>query len=93
MSKIELPPNVRKYAESPLFSHNTVPAKLLKEHSTKAGVWGKISVCSGKLRFASVGEGASDQILDSRTPGIIVPEDPHFVEPIGAVEFKVEFYR
>ena len=64
----------------------------MRTHATKAGVWGKITVVSGQLRYR-IPEIGLDVILDPRTEGGIAPEQPHQVEPIGAVSFYVEFWR
>ena len=39
-----LPAEVVPYKRTPVFEQHSVPAGLLKRHSTKAGVWGKIVV-------------------------------------------------
>jgi len=88
-----LPDNVEKYGESPLFNEETVPAKLRSSHSTKSGVWGKVCVSEGTLKFVIVDDTADPQILSSNQHGIIKPEQAHFVEVIGPVQFKLEFYR
>jgi len=88
-----LPDGVEKYGESPLFNENTVPAKFTSNHATKAGVWGKICVSAGTLRYMVNEEGNEPQTLSANQYGIIKPEQSHFVEMIGPVEFKVEFYR
>jgi hypothetical protein len=34
-----------------------------------------------------------DHVLTPEAPGIVVPELPHHVEPLGDVEFYVEFWK
>ena len=36
---------------------------------------------------------ASDEILDPDHPGIILPDQPHLVEPLGPARMQVEFYN
>lgn len=87
-----LPKTVRPYKRTPTFEETTVPAGLLREHGTKAGVWGVINVLSGALEYIipSTGEAIT---LDPDTPGIIEPETIHRVKPLGPVSFHVEFHR
>ncbi len=89
----KIPPGVEKYAESPLFTEVSVPAKLTSRHNTKAGTWGRICVLSGSLKYI-VTDGEHDtQILTTSQAGVIVPEQYHRVEIMGPVEFKIEFFH
>ena len=87
-----LPPSVRPYKQTPVFSQDTVPAGLLKSHSTKPGVWGVITVLSGRLRYSvpATGEAA---ILSPGQPGVVEPTVSHRVKPLGEVTFSIEFWR
>lgn len=82
---------LEKYSESPLFTQDTVPEALKRDHQTKQGVWGRIVVSSGGLRYLR--EDRPAQILNSSETAMIYPQEPHSVAPIGDVTFKVEFYR
>ncbi len=46
----------------------------------------------GRLRYHVAGLGKVFE-LSPEQPGVVVPELPHRVEPLGAVSFHVEFYR
>jgi tellurite resistance-related uncharacterized protein len=94
-----LPPGLVPYRRTPEFSETTVPAALRRRHSTKAGVWARICVVRGSLRYrileahaveASVAE---EHVLLPGRPGVVEPEVPHEVEPLGEVRFYVEFLR
>lgn len=87
-----LPDNVVAYKRTPIFDQNSVPAGLRSQHATKDGVWGLIVVLEGQLllRFPEAG---SQRLLEPHTPGVIEPRQAHDVEPIGSVNFFVEFYR
>ena len=87
-----LPSGVRAYKKTPVFTQDTVPAGLLKDHATKDGIWGVIHVLSGELQLIYAD---GDDVHDLRpgVSGIIEPAQPHHVTPIGAVEFYVEFHR
>ncbi len=67
------------YKSTPVFDENTLPAGLRKEHRTKVGVWGIIRVLEGRLRYRVL-DPASETTLDSENPGLIFPDQPHFVE-------------
>jgi hypothetical protein len=55
-------------------------------------VWARILVHEGVLRYHVESRGVHVD-LTPETPGTVVPELPHHVEPRGAVRFHVEFYR
>ena len=90
--RLELPAEFVAYKQTPEFGEATIPAGLLREHTTRAGVWGKIVVLAGCLRYHVEALGLT-MTLTPDTPGIVAPELPHRVEAIGAVRFFVEFYR
>ncbi len=77
------------YRTTPVFDENSLPAALRREHRTKAGVWGFIRVLEGRLRLERAD---TAETLDAATPGLIEPEEPHSVTPLGAMRMQVEFY-
>lgn len=92
----ELPANAVAYKRTPDFTAATIPAGLLRAHRTKAGVWGRIVVTAGVLRYrihAAEGEPEEEHLLDAQHPGVVQPERPHEVAPVGEVSFHVEFLR
>jgi len=90
--RFEFPEGFECYRSTPVFHEDSVPAGLRRDHTTRAGVWGRIVVETGTLRYMV---DALDRIfeLDPRNPGTVVPEMPHRVEPVGTVRFRVEFWR
>src|SRR5688572_32440003 len=88
----ELPDDVQAYKRTDVFTETTVPAGLRKDHATKAGVWGRIVVDEGRLRYEVPPVSRSFDLAPG-TPGIVVPELRHHVTPIGAGRFSVEFLR
>lgn len=90
--KFELPNGFTAYKRTPIFTEESVPAALRKDHSTRAGVWAKIIVEEGKVRYR-VPALEADMELSQDKIGIVVPEVPHNVEPLGATRFFVEFYK
>jgi tellurite resistance-related uncharacterized protein len=79
------------YKSTPVFDEETLPAGLRREHRTKAGVWGVIRMIEGRLRltFTATGE---ERILSPSAPGLVRPEEPHLVAPLGAMRMQVDFY-
>ncbi len=87
-----LPEGVASYSRTPEFTEKTVPSKLLRDHSTKSGVWGVIRVLSGTLRY-TIPSRQEEVVLSPDQCGIVEPDVLHHVTPLGSVVFYVEFYR
>jgi tellurite resistance-related uncharacterized protein len=87
----QLPDSVTAYKRTPEFNEATVPQGLLKNHSTKSGVWGVITVLSGELEYTICDGGV--EILSPSCYGIVEPEVIHHIRPLGSVSFYVEFYK
>ena len=79
------------YRSTPIFDETTLPAALRTEHDTKPGVWAKIRVLEGALRFTLI-EPRSERVLTPGDPAIVLPRQKHFVTPLGAVRCQVDFY-
>jgi tellurite resistance-related uncharacterized protein len=79
------------YRSTPVFDETTLPAALQREHRTKAGVWGVVRMREGKLRLVFL-DPPGERILDPDTPGLLLPDQPHFVEPVGRMRMQVDFY-
>lgn len=86
-----LPDGLIAYKRTPVFDQHNLPPGLLHGHSTKAGVWALIHVLEGQLRYRII-DPPSETILSPGTPGIVLPQQLHEVEPIGSVRFFVEFH-
>jgi tellurite resistance-related uncharacterized protein len=78
------------YKTTKVFTETTLPAALRREHRTKPGAWGIVRVLEGglKLRFPD----GRTELLGPDTPGLIRPEETHWVEPNGTMRMQVEFY-
>ena len=81
----------KPYASSPVFDEASLPAALRKAHTTKAGVWGVIRVLEGCVRYRIESQ-ERDVVLSPGTPGLVRPQEPHHVEPVGPMRMQVEFY-
>ena len=78
------------YRTTPVFDQDSLPAALRREHRTKAGVWGVIRVLEGRIRLEWA-DGRSET-LEAFSPGLIRPEEPHWVTPLGSARMQVDFY-
>ena len=87
----KLPDNVVAYQRTKLFTQDSVPPGLLKNHSTKEGVWGLIQIENGQLEYTI--ENKDVHILTPEKSGVVEPTVTHHVKPLGEVLFSVEFYR
>lgn len=85
-----LPENAVHYATS-RFTQGSLPDKLRKDHSTKAGVWGQLVVLSGRLQFRR--ENKAELVLTAGETAVFAPQELHSVDALGEVEFEVRFYR
>ena len=77
---------------TPTFTETTTPPGLRKDHATRAGVWARIVVEQGLLRYVVPALGL-DETLSPGRDGTVVAEVLHHVEPLGPVRFYVEFHR
>ena len=81
----------RPYKSTPIFDQDSLPDALRREHRTKPGVWGVIRVLNGTLRLHF--KDGKDMIeLSRETPGLIQPEETHWVEPVGPMTMRVDFH-
>ena len=83
--------DIRPYRSTPVFDQDTLPTALRQRHDTKAGVWGLIRVIEGELRFTCL-DPPSETVLVPGQPGLVQPQQPHFVTPLGAMKMQVDFY-
>ena len=90
----ELPPDLSLVRTTDTFTEATVPAGLRRAHRVATGVWGRIRVEVGSLRFVWEGPDAADPVALSAGDSLVIPPDtPHRVEPADGVRFHVEFHR
>lgn len=92
-----IPDNFIHYKSTDIFDSTNVPKMFLHEHNTRAGVFGKISVLSGSLRFYGFNKRRGDiEQKITLLPGdtaISPPQYWHKVELLtDDTQFIVEFY-
>lgn len=88
--RFEFPDGLECYKNTREFREDDIPRGMLRDHSTKTGIWGLIDVSEGKLKY-QVGE--RTEILEEKRQGVIVPDVPHSVSPIERVRFSIHFFR
>lgn len=86
------PADAIPYKKTHEFTETTIPRALLKDHSTKAGVWGKIIILEGSLLYY-IGDAPAERLTPERY-GVVEPEVLHRVGPDGdgSVRFFVHFH-
>jgi hemoglobin len=88
-----LPPGLQRVRSTPVFSEDTIPPGLRRQHRTAPDTWGLIRVLEGRL-LLRVLDPPGERVLDpAHAPGVVAPEVPHEVAPLGPVRFLVEFHR
>lgn len=89
-----IPDDVKPYSTIGPFDQASVPKGLLREHNTKAGVWGHLEVKSGQVNYVITQPGfEGEHVLTCDNPAVIVPEHKHHLELTGDVTFNITFFR
>ena len=88
--RIQIPSGVREQSRTETFTQDTLPAALRRDHRTRAGMWARIVVESGRVEFHVRGR---VHVLGPGDVGIAEPEVPHHVVPLGEMRLHVEFLR
>lgn len=90
---IAMPPGFELVRTSPEFDEASVPAALRSAHRTSEGIWGRLVVLDGSLRFTfEAAPGAGREVRAGQVQ-VIPPGALHRVEPGERVRFVVEFHR
>nr|WP_136162453.1 DUF1971 domain-containing protein [Sphingomonas flavalba] len=79
------------YRSSPVFDENNLPDALRHQHRTKPGVWGVLRVLDGEIAL-SFANGRPTERLSPGRPGLLYPDDPHWVTLNGPMRMQVDFY-
>ena len=92
-----IPQDYINYKSTPQFTKTTIPKMFLHLHNTKAGVYGKICVTKGQLKFFGFaerrGEVEQEIIIAANQSAVSPPEYWHKVEFLtDDTEFHVDFY-
>ncbi len=89
-----IPHEFAPYKRTPVFTHDSIPASLLKDHSTAQHTWAQINIESGTLIYG-ISEPGHEGVyrLTPDNAGVITPEHAHYIKAEGDVSFYIEFYR
>jgi tellurite resistance-related uncharacterized protein len=88
-----IPAGHEPYRRTPVFDEHTVPEALLRNHSTKRGIWARIQVTRGSIDYYVHAPFNSHERLTPTSMGVVLPEVEHHVATTGPVSFFVEFLR
>ena len=91
--RMEWPEGCVAFRRTPEFDEATLPAGLKSDHATKRGVWARIRVVQGVLRYYAGPPIRRSFRVEPASSAIIVPEVRHRVEAEGPVRFFIEFSR
>ena len=86
-----LPESINELKKTRMFSKDSAPEQLQKDHKTASGIWGLITIVSGSLEYVIVGD--STYTLSPEIPGVIEPEQVHYLRLEEPVEFYLTFYK
>ncbi len=87
-----LPDGLVRSPSSPVFTEDTLPAALKREHALAPGRWAVLNVLEGALTFVDV-ETSRAETLEAPDRAIIEPQARHRVQLAGAVRCRIDFYR
>ncbi|MCK5820215.1 MAG: DUF1971 domain-containing protein [Psychromonas sp.] len=94
---LKIPSDFVNYKSTSTFTKESVPKMFLHLHNTRAGVYGKIVVTSGQLKFYGFkerrGQIEKEVLIKKNESAISPPEYWHKVEFLtDDTEFYVDFY-
>lgn len=81
----------KPYRSTPIFDQDSLPDALRREHRTKAGTWGAIHLLAGEIRLHFTDPPRTHHLTRDH-PGVVAPEQPHWVEPIGPMRLRIDFH-
>jgi tellurite resistance-related uncharacterized protein len=86
-----LPRRIAASRPGPVWDGASMPSALRRAHRLRDGLWGRIAVEAGALRYGS-GHPPVDVSLGSGETWAIPPGVDHAVEPLGDVRFRIDFF-
>jgi tellurite resistance-related uncharacterized protein len=87
-----MPSGLRLVRTTPEFTDATVPAGLLGAHRVAAGVWGRLCVRDGSVRFVFEDPPGTTHDVNAGDHIDIPPGVAHRVDPAPGSRFVVEFH-
>ena len=92
MTKGDIPSNLVPSGSSAIFTEETIPGALQREHKLAEGTWGVLHVFEGKIRFVDL-ESLQEKIISAPDQVTIHPGAPHRVGVVGPAEIRIDFFR
>lgn len=89
----ELPATAVAYFETVEFTEHTAPDPLLHCHATRAGVWARVHVKQGRLRYRTLDGAQASAVVTPGHDAVIEPIVPHRLEIESPVRFRIELLR
>lgn len=96
---VELPDGLVHDRTTPEWTADTLPRALRRDHRVASGVWGRVRVLDGSVRFhftdstAGAHPGPAEPVtLRAGDTQPIPPDRLHRLEPIGPVRLVVDFF-
>ena len=87
-----MPPDLVPSGSTPMFTEQTIPDGLLKEHKLAEGTWGSLRVLEGRIRFTDL-ETDEERLIAAPDDVTIHPGALHQVSTEGPVQFRIDFFR
>jgi tellurite resistance-related uncharacterized protein len=88
-----LPEGLELVRTTDVFDNDTIPAGLLRAHRVADGVWGRLVVHAGAVRFVFEDQTDRPITVAAGDNVVIPPQRPHHVELDGPAHFLIEFHR
>lgn len=76
-----------------VYTEESMPDEIRSSQGIEANTWAMVRVLKGRIILRTHGDDAREEDLSPAAPGIIEPQVPHELEPEGAVEFYVQYFR
>lgn len=98
MMKHSIPAHYTHTRATPFWDKNSVPKALLTHHNTKAGVYGRLSVMQGAVKYFGFADAQSTEpdmeiIIKAGTFGISPPQKWHHIELMtDDTYFNIDFF-
>ncbi len=92
-SSFSMPDGLRLARTTAEFTDTTTPAGLRRAHRVAPGLWGRLRVLEGSVRFIFEHPPATSHDLVAGDTFDIPPDTAHRVEPGPGCRFVVEFHE
>lgn len=95
---LRIPENFVHTRSTPFWTKDTAPKALFTHHNTKAGVYGRLSVMQGAVRYFGFADGDATErdlelVIEAGTFGISPPQKWHRIELLtDDTYFNIDFF-